>query len=169
MRVSRCACASLAAWYSAFSFRSPHSRAVLICAAICSRPVLSSCSSSARRASSPWAVIAFSVKAVPLLAGAETLSTHRGAVCGRLHDRQPEERRGRRGAQLRPFAGPGSRMKIGDDFVDLRPLDAVRVAPGTWRGTEAGLDGLEVIAFGARCGMAPDENDGEIEMGWWSD
>ncbi len=65
-------------------------------------------------------------------------------------------------------AGSG-RMKIGDDFVDLKPLDAVRVGAGVWRGTEAGPDGLEVIAFGARCGMEPDENDGEIKPGWWSD
>src|SRR4051812_14602143 len=62
MRVSRCAWASLAAWYSAFSFRSPHSRAVLIWAAISSRPAVSSCSSSARRASRPSAVIALSFK-----------------------------------------------------------------------------------------------------------
>jgi mannose-6-phosphate isomerase-like protein (cupin superfamily) len=65
-------------------------------------------------------------------------------------------------------AGSG-RMKIGDDIVDLGPLDAVRVAAGVWRCTEAGPDGLEVIAFGARCGMGPDDSDAEMEQGWWSD
>jgi mannose-6-phosphate isomerase-like protein (cupin superfamily) len=65
-------------------------------------------------------------------------------------------------------AGSG-RMKIGDDIVDLGPLDAVRVAAGVWRCTEAGPDGLEVVAFGARCGMGPEDNDAEIEQGWWSD
>src|SRR3954465_4676708 len=75
MRVSRWACASFAAWYSAFSLRSPHSRAVLIWAAICSRPVVSSSSSSARRASSPSAGMAFSVNSVLGFGGRETLAT----------------------------------------------------------------------------------------------
>ena len=66
------------------------------------------------------------------------------------------------------IAGSG-RMKIGDDFVDLKQFDAVRVAAGVWRCHEAGPDGLEIVAFGARCGMGPDDNDAEIEQGWWSD
>jgi mannose-6-phosphate isomerase-like protein (cupin superfamily) len=41
------------------------------------------------------------------------------------------------------------RMKIGDQIVDLKQWDAVRVAPGTPRAFEAGDDDLELIAFGA--------------------
>jgi mannose-6-phosphate isomerase-like protein (cupin superfamily) len=65
-------------------------------------------------------------------------------------------------------AGSG-RAKLDDDVVDVKTWDAVRVPPGTWRAFEGGPDGIELVAFGARCGMAPDANDGEIEPGWWSD
>jgi mannose-6-phosphate isomerase-like protein (cupin superfamily) len=58
------------------------------------------------------------------------------------------------------------RMKIGDELVDLAEGDMVRVAPGVWRCTEAGPDGLQVLAVGA---PIADENDAEIEQGWWSD
>ena len=65
-------------------------------------------------------------------------------------------------------AGSG-RAKLDDDIVDLKAWDALRVPPGTWRAFEAGPDGLELLAFGARCGMAPDATDGETEPGWWRD
>jgi mannose-6-phosphate isomerase-like protein (cupin superfamily) len=65
-------------------------------------------------------------------------------------------------------AGSG-RLKLGDDVIDVKELDAIRVAPGTERGVEAGPDGLELLAFGARCGMAQDEQDVTMEQGWWSD
>jgi mannose-6-phosphate isomerase-like protein (cupin superfamily) len=63
----------------------------------------------------------------------------------------------------------GGRAKVGDEVVDVKALDALRVAPDTWRGFEAGPDGMELVAFGARCGMAADENDGDMEQGWWHD
>ena len=63
----------------------------------------------------------------------------------------------------------GGTAKVGDDLVELTAFDALRVAPGAWRGFEAGPDGLELIAFGARPGMAPDANDTEMKQGWWSD
>jgi mannose-6-phosphate isomerase-like protein (cupin superfamily) len=63
----------------------------------------------------------------------------------------------------------GGRVKIEDEIVDVKALDALRVSPGTWRGFEAGPDGMELVAFGARCGMEADENDGDMEQGWWSD
>ena len=42
------------------------------------------------------------------------------------------------------------RMKIDDEIVDLTEGDMVRVAPGVWRCTEAGPDGLEIVAVGDR-------------------
>lgn len=63
----------------------------------------------------------------------------------------------------------GGRAKLDDEVVDLKQWDALRVAPGVWRGVEAGPEGLELIAFGARCGMAPDASDADMEQGWWSD
>ena len=41
------------------------------------------------------------------------------------------------------------RMKVDDEIVELKELDAVRVPPGTWRGYEAGLEGLEILVIGA--------------------
>ena len=58
------------------------------------------------------------------------------------------------------------RMKIDDDIVELAEGDLVRVAPGVWRCTEAGEDGLQIVAVGA---PIADENDAEIEQGWWAD
>jgi mannose-6-phosphate isomerase-like protein (cupin superfamily) len=41
------------------------------------------------------------------------------------------------------------RMKLDDEIVELKEWDAVRVPPGTWRGYEAGPEGLEIIVIGA--------------------
>jgi len=61
------------------------------------------------------------------------------------------------------LAGSG-RVKIDDEVVDVEALDAIRVAPRAVRQFEAGYDGLEMIAVGAR-----HERDGETIMGWWTD
>ncbi len=61
------------------------------------------------------------------------------------------------------------RMKIDDEIVELQKLDAVRVAPGAWRGYEAGPDGLELIVIGApNLGDRPRE-DVEGKRDWWVD
>ncbi len=63
----------------------------------------------------------------------------------------------------------GGRMKLDDDVVELREWDAVRIPPGTWRGYEAGPDGLEILVIGApNLGDAPRE-DVEGERDWWAD
>lgn len=46
------------------------------------------------------------------------------------------------------LSGSG-RMKVGDQLIDVGPLDAIRVAPTTPRAFEAGPEGLEYIAVGA--------------------
>ena len=45
------------------------------------------------------------------------------------------------------LAGSG-RIKVWDQFVDLGPLDSIRVAPDVVRAFEAGPEGLEFIAVG---------------------
>ena len=60
----------------------------------------------------------------------------------------------------------GGRAKLGDDVVELRRLDAVRVAPATMRAFEAGPDGLVLLAYGA---PAVDPADVEMAPGWWSE
>jgi mannose-6-phosphate isomerase-like protein (cupin superfamily) len=61
------------------------------------------------------------------------------------------------------LSGSG-RMKLDDEIIEVETLDAIRVAPEVTRAFEAGADGLEVLAVGAR-----HDGDGEIFPGWWSD
>ena len=61
------------------------------------------------------------------------------------------------------LSGEG-RVKLDDEIRDVRPLDAIRVAPAVTRQFEAGEDGLELLVFGAR-----HERDGEIVPDFWED
>jgi mannose-6-phosphate isomerase-like protein (cupin superfamily) len=62
----------------------------------------------------------------------------------------------------------GGRMKLDEEIVQLKEWDAVRVAPGTWRGYEAGPEGLELLVIGApNLGEDPRE-DVEGRRDWWS-
>ncbi len=62
------------------------------------------------------------------------------------------------------LSGSGE-LKVGDEMVALEDrLDAVRVAPGAWRGVQAGPDGLELLAFGAPTAA---ESDAEMDPDWW--
>jgi mannose-6-phosphate isomerase-like protein (cupin superfamily) len=56
------------------------------------------------------------------------------------------------------------RMKLDDEVIEVRELDAIRVAPRVTRAFEAGEDGLEYLVFGVH-----HKGDGEIVPGWWSD
>jgi mannose-6-phosphate isomerase-like protein (cupin superfamily) len=61
------------------------------------------------------------------------------------------------------------RMKLDDEIIEIREMDAVRVPPGTWRGYEAGPDGLEIFVIGApNLGDSPRE-DVEGTRDWWAD
>ena len=61
------------------------------------------------------------------------------------------------------------RMKVDDEIVELMEWDAVRVPPATWRGYEAGPEGLELLVIGApNLGESPREDvDGRRD--WWAD
>ena len=61
------------------------------------------------------------------------------------------------------IAGAG-RMKLDDEIIEVERLDAIRVSPEVIRAFEAGDDGLEVLATGAR-----HDGDGEVIPGWWKD
>jgi uncharacterized cupin superfamily protein len=73
---------------------------------------------------------------------------------GHHHDTQEE---------LYVVIGGSGRVKLGDDVVELRPLDVVRVAPQTTRAFAAGPDGIELLAFGER-GI----RDVHMVKGFWS-
>jgi mannose-6-phosphate isomerase-like protein (cupin superfamily) len=61
------------------------------------------------------------------------------------------------------------RMKLDDEVVELEEWDAVRVPPGTWRGYEAGSEGLEILVIGAP--NLGDDPRGDVEgrRDWWSE
>jgi mannose-6-phosphate isomerase-like protein (cupin superfamily) len=59
------------------------------------------------------------------------------------------------------------RMKIDDEVIELEAWDAVRVPAGTWRGYEAGPEGLEILVVGAPTLDMRDDVDGERD--WWTD
>jgi len=61
------------------------------------------------------------------------------------------------------LSGSGQ-AKVGDDLVDLKPWDALRVAPTTPRGFQAGPEGLEILAFGS---PSHENRDVELVSDWW--
>lgn len=61
------------------------------------------------------------------------------------------------------IAGSG-RLKLDDEIVEIERLDAIRVSPEVVRAFEAGPEGIEVLAVGAR-----HDGDGEVIPGWWSE
>lgn len=61
------------------------------------------------------------------------------------------------------LAGSGV-FKVDDELVEVGVRDVVRVDPQSWRGWEAGPEGMEVLAFGEHT-EGPDES--EMQMGWW--
>ena len=63
----------------------------------------------------------------------------------------------------------GGRMKLDDEIVELKEWDAVRVPPGTWRGYEAGLEGLEILVIGAPSLGEARREDVDGRRGWWAD
>lgn len=61
------------------------------------------------------------------------------------------------------LSGSG-KIRLDDEIVELKPMDAIRVASKVTRAFEAGDEGLEILAFGAR-----HEGDGEIVQDFWTD
>jgi quercetin dioxygenase-like cupin family protein len=62
--------------------------------------------------------------------------------------------------------GGSARAKLGDEVVELKTWDTVRVSPETVRGFEAGPEGAEYIAFGA---PNTENRDAEPGPNWWTD
>jgi mannose-6-phosphate isomerase-like protein (cupin superfamily) len=61
--------------------------------------------------------------------------------------------------------GGSGRLKVGDEVLELKPWDAVRIHKDTMRSFEAGPEGAEFLAIGAPGGAG----DAEMEQEWWSD
>jgi mannose-6-phosphate isomerase-like protein (cupin superfamily) len=60
--------------------------------------------------------------------------------------------------------GGGGRVKLGEEVVELAPMDALRVAPPVMRAFEAGPEGLELLVFGPH-----HSGDGEMDPEFWTD
>jgi mannose-6-phosphate isomerase-like protein (cupin superfamily) len=73
------------------------------------------------------------------------------------HHRQQEE--------IYVILGGSGHANLAGKIVDLRPLDALRVAPEVTRAFEAGPEGLELLAFGSGEGGL---QDAEVEPNWWA-
>lgn len=82
--------------------------------------------------------------------------------------RQPFSHRHRHQEEIYVVIGGGGRVKLDDELRELAPGDAVRVAAETRRCFEAGSDGLEMVAFGARIASGG-ESDAELVSDHWTD
>ena len=91
----------------------------------------------------------------------ETGVTHHRIKAGK---RQGFAHRHERAEELYVVLSGSGRVKLDEDVIDLAPRDALRIAPDVFRSWEAGPDGLELLAFGAR-----QENDAEVVQDWWTD
>jgi len=96
----------------------------------------------------------------------ELEAEHTGVSHHRLkaHRRQPFAHRHEQAEEIYLILAGSGRAKLGEDIVELRPLDAIRVAPEVTRAFEAGPEGLEILAFGPR-----HDGDGEVIQAWWTD
>jgi mannose-6-phosphate isomerase-like protein (cupin superfamily) len=81
-----------------------------------------------------------------------------GVTHFRLHPgkRSPFAHRHAEAEEIYVILSGSGQIKLDDELADVRPLDAIRVAPQVVRAFEAGPDGLEILAFGAHRG-----SDGE--------
>jgi mannose-6-phosphate isomerase-like protein (cupin superfamily) len=59
-----------------------------------------------------------------------------------------------------------ARLKLDDEVLELKPMDAVRIHKDTMRNFEGGPEGAEVLAFGAP-NTGP--GDGPMTQDWWTD
>jgi uncharacterized cupin superfamily protein len=57
-----------------------------------------------------------------------------------------------------------ARVKLDDELLDLKPMDAVRIPTDVKRGFEAGPEGAEILAFGA---PNTDNKDVEMDQAFW--
>jgi mannose-6-phosphate isomerase-like protein (cupin superfamily) len=58
----------------------------------------------------------------------------------------------------------GGRVKLDHDVVEIRAMDAIRIAPKITRSFEAGPDGLELLVFGPH-----HAGDSEMVQDFWDD
>jgi uncharacterized cupin superfamily protein len=70
--------------------------------------------------------------------------------------------RHRRDEEVYVVLSGSGRVKLDDETIAVRPLDAIRVAPAVSRAFEAGPEGLELLAFGTH-----HDGDPEVVASFW--
>jgi quercetin dioxygenase-like cupin family protein len=78
--------------------------------------------------------------------------------------RMPWGHRHRQQEEAYVVIGGSGRAKLGDEIIELRVSDVLRVAPAVIRSFEAGPDGLDVICIGGR---KPEGGDSERFEDFW--
>jgi quinol monooxygenase YgiN/mannose-6-phosphate isomerase-like protein (cupin superfamily) len=76
--------------------------------------------------------------------------------------RQMFAHRHRRAEEVVVVLGGSGRIRVDDEIAELRPLDAIRIAPESTRALEAGPDGLEFVVVGAH-----HTGDAEVVRDFW--
>lgn len=61
------------------------------------------------------------------------------------------------------LSGSGT-FRVDDETFGVVARDVVRVPPASWRGWEAGPDGMELLATGQH---AEGDDESELDMAWW--
>ena len=86
-----------------------------------------------------------------------------GLITVKPGERQPFAHRHGEAEEVYVVLRGGGRIKLDDEIVELREMDALRLAPGVTRMAEAGPDGLELLAFGPR-----HQGDAEVVAEFWN-
>ena len=76
--------------------------------------------------------------------------------------RQPFGHKHAQQEEIYVFLSGSGRAKLGNEVIDLKQWDALRVAPATERAFEGGADGLEYLVFGSG-----ESGDAETIDGFW--
>jgi mannose-6-phosphate isomerase-like protein (cupin superfamily) len=78
--------------------------------------------------------------------------------------RQPFAHRHGRAEEIYVVLRGSGKVRLDDDVIEVRELDAIRISPSVTRAFEAGADGLELLAFGPR-----HPGDAEMVPAFWAD
>jgi mannose-6-phosphate isomerase-like protein (cupin superfamily) len=77
-------------------------------------------------------------------------STGLGLIAVKPGQRQPFAHRHNEAEEIYVVLSGSGRLKLDDELIEIRPMDAIRMGPSHTRAIEAGPDGIEVLAFGRR-------------------
>jgi mannose-6-phosphate isomerase-like protein (cupin superfamily) len=80
--------------------------------------------------------------------------------------RPPYGHRHREQEEVYVVTSGSGRARLGDEIIELKQWDVLRVAPQVWRAFQAGTDGLELLAIG---NDRPEGGDGEMDQNFWTD